>query len=193
MSNVEKKSQEEIKKVSRVGKKPVIIPEKVQVKIENSVLNAKGPLGELNVQLPKELNCSIDNGALNIDIDAYDKKHRALQGLTRMLCFNAVTGVMTGIERKLNVEGVGFKVEMKAARLLLSMGFSHPILFIPPKGISFETPNPNTIVVKGADKQAVGLVAAKIRAIRPPEPYKGKGIRYDGEYVRRKAGKTAAK
>ncbi|MBQ6269285.1 MAG: 50S ribosomal protein L6, partial [Bacteroidetes bacterium] len=94
---------------------------------------------------------------------------------------------------KLNVEGVGFKVEMKGARLLLSMGFSHPILFIPPKGISFETPNPNTIVVKGADKQAVGLVAAKIRAIRPPEPYKGKGIRYDGEYVRRKAGKTAAK
>lgn len=193
MSNIENNRQQENKKVSRVGKMPVVIPEKVQVKIENYILNAKGPLGELNVHLPSEINCSIKDNAINFDIDNYGKKDRSLQGLTRMLCFNAVTGVHSGFSRTLHIEGVGFKAEMKGTKLLLSVGFSHLILFIPPQGISFETPNQNTVKVKGIDKQIVGLVAAKIRSIRPPEPYKGKGIRYEGEYVRRKAGKTAAK
>jgi large subunit ribosomal protein L6 len=179
--------------VSRIGKMPVVVPDKVQVKIEDSVLRAKGPLGELSVHIPEGVSYNIQDDNIIFDRKDNNKKNRALHGLTRMLCANAITGVNTGFVRTLIIEGVGFRTEMKGTKLQLNMGFSHPILFIPPPGISFETPSPTTVKVKGIDKQVVGLVAAKIRAIRPPEPYKGKGIRFEGEYVRRKAGKTAAK
>lgn len=123
-----------------------------------------------------------------------DEKHiRALHGLTRALTFNMIEGVSKGFERTLIIEGVGYKAELRGNKLLLALGFSHPVLVIPPVGITFEVVNPNNIKVKGIDKQLVGLVASKIRDLRPPEPYKGKGIRYEGEYIRRKAGKTSAK
>ncbi len=179
--------------MSRIGNMPVVIPDKVQVKIEDSEMKVKGPLGEASVKIPKGVSYNLEDNNLTFTRENDHKKNRALHGLTRMLCFNAITGVSTGFERTLVVEGVGFKTEMKGPKLQLNMGFSHPIIFIPPPGISFETPTPTTIKIKGSDKQVVGLVSAKIRAIRPPEPYKGKGIRFEGEYIRRKAGKTAAK
>jgi len=179
--------------VSRIGKMPIVVPDKVQVKIENSVLKAKGPLGELTVSIPEGVDYAMESNVITFSRINDHKKNRALHGLVRQLCANAITGVSEGFTRTLNIEGVGLRTEMKGAKLQLNMGFSHPILFIPPQGISFETPNATTIKVKGADKQVVGLVSSKIRAIRPPEPYKGKGIRYEGEYIRRKAGKTATK
>ncbi len=179
--------------MSRIGKLPINVPGNVQVKIENLMLTAKGPLGELSVAIPEAIKYSFENNTITFSRDSENKKVRAMHGLTRTLCSNAVVGVSTGFSRVLQIEGVGYRTEMKGAKLQLNMGYSHPILFIPPQGISFEIPAPNTIKVSGHDKQVVGLVASKIRAIRPPEPYKGKGIRYAGEYVRRKAGKTASK
>ncbi|MBM2816626.1 MAG: ribosomal protein [Ignavibacteria bacterium] len=179
--------------MSRIGKKPVQIPAQVQVTVDNHILKAKGPKGELSVNLPSELEYQLDSKVLTFSRSVNDKNIRALHGLTRSLVANAVEGVSGGFTRQLKIEGVGYKVEMRGKRLLLAMGFSHPIVVIPPDGITLEAPNPNTIIITGSDKQLLGQVAAKIRSIRPPEPYKGKGIRYDGEFVRRKAGKTSSK
>ena len=179
--------------MSRIGKMPINIPDKVKVEIKEGMLNAKGPLGELNAPIPSEIQYSLDNGVLTFSRNSEMKKVRALHGLTRVLCYNAITGVMDGFTKTLQLEGVGYKTEMKGTNLQINIGFSHPVLVIPPKGIKFETPSANTIKVFGSDKQVVGQVSAKIREIRPPEPYKGKGIRYEGEVVRRKAGKTAGK
>lgn len=179
--------------MSRIGKKPIAIPDKVQVSVQDNVLKAKGPKGELELRIPSEIDYKIENKELVFSRKSDDKYIRALHGLTRALSFNVVEGVTNGFTRTLQIEGVGYKAELRGKKLSLAMGFSHAVLIIPPEGIQLEVPNVNTIKINGIDKQLVGQVAAKIRQIRPPEPYKGKGIRYEGEYVRRKAGKTAAK
>jgi large subunit ribosomal protein L6 len=179
--------------VSRIGKKPIEIPAKVQVKIEDRLLTAKGPKGELSFRLPDGIDYILENNTLTFSRRDDQKHTRALHGLTRAEVYNRIVGVSEGFTRTLLIEGVGYKVEMRGKNLLLSMGYSHPILFIPPDNVTIEAPNATTIKLSSNDKNALGLVAAKIRSIRPPEPYKGKGIRYEGEYIRRKAGKTSAK
>jgi large subunit ribosomal protein L6 len=179
--------------MSRIGLKPINVPDKVKVTIQGGILNAKGPLGEMSANIPADIKYSFENNILTFSRESEYKKIRALHGLTRALCFNAITGVNEGFTKTLILEGVGYKTEMKGTNLQLSVGYSHLVLVIPPKDVKFETPNPNTIKITGMDKQVVGQVSAKIREIRPPEPYKGKGIRYEGEYIRRKAGKTASK
>lgn len=179
--------------MSRIGKKPVVVPDKVKVTIEDRLLKAKGPKGELQLALASEIDYNIDNNVITFSRSSGDKKIRALHGLTRSLAFNVVEGVMNGFSKTLQIEGVGYKVEMKENNLMLSLGFSHAVAIVPPTGITLATPTTNSIVVSGIDKQLVGEVTAKIRALRPPEPYKGKGIRYAGEYIRRKAGKTTSK
>ncbi len=179
--------------MSRIGKKTIVVPEKVQVTIEDRLLKAKGPLGELSFRLPEGIDYVYENNEINFSRTSDLKHIRALHGLSRAEAFNAISGVNEGFMRTLIIEGVGFKAEMKGTKLMLSLGFSHPIVIIPPDGIAIETATPTNIKIKGIDKHVVGLVAAKIRSLRPPEPYKGKGVRYEGEYVRRKAGKTSAK
>ena len=178
--------------MSRIGNNPIIVPDKVQVSFEGNVIKVKGPKGEMEQVLPEEITYTFENNTIQFSRPNDEKRFRSLHGLTRALASNAVTGVSEGFAKNLQIEGVGFKAEMRGKKLMLSLGFSHPILFIPPDGIEFIVPNPNRIEVTGINKQLVGECAAKIRKLRPPEPYKGKGIRYEGEYVRRKAGKTAA-
>lgn len=179
--------------MSRIGLKPLNVPASVQVKIEGGVLSAKGPKGELSVNIPENIDCKMENNVINFTRANDEKKTRALHGLTRTLCSNAVVGVAEGFSKTLKIEGVGYKAEMKGKYLFLSMGYSHPIVVVPPAGLEFQTPQPTTIIVSGADKHLVGEFSAVIRKQRKPEPYKGKGIRYEGEYVRRKAGKTNTK
>ena len=179
--------------MSRIGKKPINIPDKVQVNVSGKNIKAKGPLGELSVEIPKSIDFNIDNKVLTFTRSSDDKKIRALHGLSRALTNNIIEGVLNGFSKTLKIEGVGYKVELKGEGLLLSLGYSHQIYFLPPVGIKFEVQGTNTIVIKGVDKQQVGSVAAKIRGLRPPEPYKGKGIRYDGEYIIRKEGKKTSK
>lgn len=179
--------------MSRIGKKPVEIPNNVSVSLENRVLTFKGPKGTLSFKLPKGIDYQLDGKVLSFVRNGDDKKVRSFHGLTRSIVNNIVIGVTNGFIKTLQIEGVGYKAEAKENKLLLSLGYSHPILFIPPKGITIETPSATMINISGIDKQVVGEVAAKIRKLRPPEPYKGKGIRYKDEYVRRKAGKSASK
>lgn len=179
--------------MSRIGKKPIVVPDKTQVKIEGRVLTAKGPKGELKIDLPAEISYNMEGNVLTFSRESEEKHIRALHGLTRARAFNTIEGVSNGFTRTLLIEGVGFKAEMRGEKLLLALGYSHPILVIPPDGVKIETASPTNIKIHGADKQVVGLLAAKIRSFRKPEPYKGKGVRYEGEYIRRKAGKTAAK
>lgn len=179
--------------MSRVGKKPVTVPDKVKVSIDDRLLTAKGPKGELKLTLPAEIDFTFENNTITFSRNSDNKKVRALHGLARALTFNVVEGVNNGFTKTLQIEGVGYKVEMKEKNLMLSLGFSHPVAVVPPAGIEIVTPTVNTITISGIDKQLVGEVAAKIRSLRPPEPYKGKGIRYVGEYIRRKAGKTTSK
>lgn len=179
--------------MSRIGNNPVQIPAKVQISISGSTLTAKGPLGEMSYTVPEGIEFKNEDNTITFSRTSNERHVRALHGLSRSLTANMVEGVSAGFEKVLGIEGVGFKAEMRGNNLMLSLGFSHPVLFLPPEGITFETPSPNSVKVKGIDKQLVGQVAAKIRAIRPPEPYKGKGVRYQGEYIRRKAGKAAAK
>lgn len=178
--------------MSRIGNKPIEIPDKVQVKIEGGVLTAEGPKGELSVNIPEGIGCNIENNILTFSRNDDAKRIKSLHGLTRSLAGNVIDGVSKGFEKTLKVEGVGYKVEQKGKNLLLSLGFSHPVYVVAIDGIELTAPNPTTIVVKGMDKQLVGQYAANIRKLRKPEPYKGKGIRYEGEYIRRKAGKTTA-
>lgn len=179
--------------MSRIGKKIITIPSNVQVTVQDSVLKAKGPKGELSVKLPEEIAFKIENSELTFSRESDQKDVRAKHGLSRALAFNTISGVATGFSKLLRITGVGYKAEMKNNHLLMSLGFSHQILLKAPAGVTFEVQNPTTVVVNGIDKQIVGEVASKIRSLRPPEPYKGKGIRYDNEYVRRKAGKTSSK
>jgi large subunit ribosomal protein L6 len=179
--------------VSRIGKKPIVIPDKVQVTIENGYLKAKGPKGAQEMKLSGEITYTMEDKLLTFSRNSDVKQIRAMHGLTRALAFNLIEGVTNGFAKTLQIEGVGYKAELRGTRLMLSLGYSHPILIVPPEGVQIETTNPTTIIVKGIDKQLVGEVSARIRRLRPPEPYKGKGIHYLGEYVRRKAGKTASK
>lgn len=178
--------------MSRIGKAPIPIPEKVEVNLNNNFLTCKGPKGELKRQLNQEMKVQIENGEILITRPSDSKSHRALHGLTRSLVANMIEGVDSGFSKKLEIVGVGYKAEMNGNNLLLTIGYSHPIVVNFPDTIQATVAAPNEIVIEGSDKELVGMIAAKIRSFRKPEPYKGKGIRYAGEFVRRKAGKTGA-
>jgi large subunit ribosomal protein L6 len=178
--------------VSRIGKKPIVIPNGVSVALKDGSVAVKGPKGELARQLHPELTVEVKDQHILVMRPSDEKRLRALHGLWRALIQNMVVGVKDGYTRKLEIVGVGYRAEMKGTRLNLNVGYSHPILFAPPDGIKIEAPTQTTITITGIDKQLIGLVAAKIRSFREPEPYKGKGIKYEGEFIRRKAGKTAA-
>lgn len=177
--------------MSRIGKLPISIPDKVDVKLDGGVMSVKGPKGELSQPVSPELSVEIKDGTITVDRPTNERNHRSLHGLTRTLINNMVVGVTEGFSKALAIEGVGYRAEMRGNTLVLALGYSHPIVFMPPEGIALATPTPNRIEISGADKVMVGEVAAKIRSFRKPEPYKGKGIRYENEVVRRKAGKTA--
>jgi len=176
--------------VSRVGKKPVNIKD-VTVTQDNNLIKVKGKLGELQTDVHPNMKIEIEGDELSVVRPNDQKQNRALHGLTRALIQNMVTGVSEGYSKTLDIIGVGYRVELKGKNLLINIGYSHPIYFIPPEEITIETPSNTQIVIKGIDKQLVGQVAAKIRSFRKPEPYKGKGIRYSDEVVVRKAGKAA--
>lgn len=177
--------------MSRVGKLPVEIPEGVTLDVKNNVITANGPKGELSVTVDPSIEVKQEEGSIQVLRPSDEKKHRALHGLYRALIANIVHGVSQGYEKRLQLLGVGFRAEIQGKNLFLSIGYSHDTIFRPPDGIEFATEGNNIIIVRGADKQLVGQVAAKIRSLRPPEPYKGKGLRYVDEYVRKKAGKSA--
>ncbi len=179
--------------MSRVGKKPISVPANVNVKFENGLCTVKGPKGELMFTVDPTITPVMDGQTLTFTRANDDKKVRALHGLTRAHIAWMVEGVSNGFTRNLQIEGVGYKVELRGKNLLLSLGYSHPILFMPPDGVEFAVATPTAFSVKGISKHLVGEVASKVRKLRPPEPYKGKGIRYEGEYIRRKAGKSAGK
>jgi large subunit ribosomal protein L6 len=177
--------------MSRIGKQPIEVPAGVSVAISPGRVIVNGPLGELSQHVPRRISIEHVDGQLVVTRPTDRGEDRALHGLARTLVANMVDGVTKGFEKRLEIQGIGYRVQLKGSDLELAVGFSHPVAYKPPKGISFEVPQPTMIVVKGIDKQQVGQVAAEIRSIRPPEPYKGKGIRYAGEYVRRKVGKRA--
>lgn len=179
--------------MSRIGIKPVDLPAGVEVKVDgNNVVTVKGPKGELTEQISKLLKIEVKDGVVTVSRDSDAKAYREQHGLARTLIYNMVTGVTQGYEKKLELVGVGYKAEKKGNKLVMNLGFSHPIELPDPDGITTETPDATTIIVKGIDKAQVGNYAANIRAYRRPEPYKAKGIRYEGEYIRRKEGKTGA-
>lgn len=179
--------------MSRIGKKPVTLNDKVKINQSEKMVEVSGPKGSLKVGLVDGVKIELSNGEMNITRNDDSKKNRALHGLYRSLIQNMVTGVTDGFSKKLELVGIGYRAEMKGNALVMMLGYSHPTVFVPPQSITIDVPNPNTVIVTGIDKQLVGLVASKIRSFRKPEPYKGKGIKYENEYVRRKAGKTAAK
>lgn len=179
--------------MSRIGKKPVVITDKVKFNQKDRRLEVSGPNGSLNLDLKEGINVSVSGNEILFTRENETKKFKSLHGLYRSLLQNMVTGVSEGFSKKLELVGIGYRAEIKGKNLVMMLGFSHPTVFCPPDDIKLEVPNPNTVIVKGASKELVGLVAAKIRSFRQPEPYKGKGIKYENEYIRRKAGKTAAK
>lgn len=177
--------------MSRVGRLPIVIPSGVEVEIKGSHVRVKGPKGELSHTFPPVVKISKDDGTLSVERLSDEKFHRAMHGTARAVIFNMVEGVSNGFEKILEIHGVGYRAEMTGNKLTLSLGYSHPIEVDPPEGIAFEVLDRNNVIkITGYDKQVVGQVAAEIRGMRPVEPYKGKGIRYRGEHVRRKAGKA---
>lgn len=180
--------------MSRVGKIPVPIPQKVQVSIQAHRVRVEGPLGTLEREFPAAIRITRSDGAIVVErTDPADPRQGALHGLVRTLIRNMVQGVTQGFSRRLEIVGVGYKAEKRGDQVVLSLGYSHPIEYTPPPGIEIATPTPTVMEVKGIDREVVGQTAAILRKFRPPEPYKGKGIKYAGEQVRRKAGKTGAK
>jgi large subunit ribosomal protein L6 len=177
--------------MSRIGKQPVDLPKGVEARLENGTLRVKGPKGSLELKVNPEMKVSIEDGVLTVERPSEQANHKALHGLTRSLVANMVQGVTQGFERKLEIVGVGYRAEKKPHGITLHLGFSHTIDYPAPEGIELDVPQQTEVVVRGSDKQLVGQVAAEIRGFRPPEPYKGKGVRYAGEQIRRKAGKTA--
>jgi large subunit ribosomal protein L6 len=177
--------------MSRVGKSPIEIPKGVTVTIDGRSVKVKGPKGELATEMTGDITASVEENVLKLERSSETKETRSLHGTMRALVANTVTGVSEGFFKNLDIIGVGYSAELKGKDLHLKLGFSHPCVFAPPKGVEIEVPAATRIVVRGIDRQQVGQVAADIRALRPPEPYKGKGIRYHNEYVRRKAGKLA--
>jgi len=176
--------------MSRIGKMPIAVPSGVDVTVEGATIKVKGSKGELSRTLSDRVSIDLADGTLTVNRVDDSREARALHGLTRALVFNMVTGVAEGYTKSLEIQGVGYRAAMKGSDLELQVGFSHSVVVEAPEGITFEVPEPTRINVSGIDKELVGQVAADIRKIRPPEPYKGKGIRYVGEYVRRKAGKA---
>jgi large subunit ribosomal protein L6 len=177
--------------MSRIGKRPIEIPGGVTVSVEPGRVAVSGPLGSLQQQVPQRMQVKQEDGTLIVTRPTERGEDRALHGLTRTLIANMVEGVTKGFEKRLEIQGVGYRAALRGTDLELSVGYSHPVTVKPRMGITFEVPAPTQVVVKGTDKQIVGQTAAEIRKVRPPEPYKGKGIRYEGEYVRRKVGKRA--
>jgi large subunit ribosomal protein L6 len=177
--------------VSRIGKKPIEVPAGVIVSVDPGRVTVSGPKGELRQQVPARMEITQDDGTVTVTRPTERGEDRALHGLTRTLIANMVEGVTNGFEKRLEIQGVGYRAALSGTNLELQVGYSHPVRVTPREGISFEVPVPTQIVVRGIDKQIVGQTAAEIRKVRPPEPYKGKGIRYEGEYVRRKVGKRA--
>jgi large subunit ribosomal protein L6 len=177
--------------MSRIGRQPIDLPAGVSVSVSPGRVQVNGPLGELSQDIPGRITVSQEDGTLVVTRPTDRGEDRALHGLTRSLVANMVEGVTKGFEKRLEIQGVGYRAGLRGSDLELIVGFSHPVVIAPRAGISFEVPAPNQVVVKGIDKQLVGQVAAEVRKVRPPEPYKGKGIRYEGEYVRRKVGKRA--
>ncbi|WP_394176073.1 50S ribosomal protein L6 [Guptibacillus hwajinpoensis] len=176
--------------MSRVGLKPVEIPSGVTIDIKGDVVTVKGPKGELYRTFSSDIKVNIEENVLTVARPSDHKEHRALHGTTRSLIANMVEGVTKGYEKGLEIIGVGYRASKSGEKLILNVGYSHPVEMVPEQGIDIEVPSNTKVVVKGIDKERVGAVAANIRAVRTPEPYKGKGIRYEGEYVRRKEGKT---
>jgi len=177
--------------MSRIGRKPIPIPEAVAVELAPGRVAVKGPKGELARDLSPEMKVEQESGAVTVQRPTDRGEHRALHGLTRSLIANMVEGVVDGFEKRLEIQGVGYRAQLKGKSLEMALGYSHPVSVEPPEGIEFEAPSPTEVIVRGIDKQLVGQVAADIRKRRPPEPYKGKGIRYRGEHVARKVGKRA--
>ena len=177
--------------MSRIGREPITVPAGVTVTVaEGNVVTVKGPLGELSNKFAAELSIKMEDGKILVTRPNDDKEVRSLHGLTRTLINNMVVGVTQGYEKKLEIVGVGYRAEKQSGKIVLGLGYSHPVIFEETNGVKFDVPNTTTIIVKGIDKQEVGQVAAVIRSKRPPEPYLGKGIKYTGERIRRKAGKT---
>jgi large subunit ribosomal protein L6 len=178
--------------MSRIGRMPIVVPKDVKISFDSTKVEVTGPKGHLSQFLPPRIALSVDGDKVLIRREAEDRPSRALHGLTRSLIANMVTGVTKGFERRLEIIGIGFRADIEKNALKLSVGFSHPVLYPIPEGIRVEVEKQTQITVRGIDKQQVGTVAAKLRSIKPPEPYKGKGIRYLGEHIRKKVGKTKA-
>ena len=176
--------------MSRIGNAPVELPSGVEARVDEGAVVVKGPKGSLTQALDSRISCSVEDGVLPVARQDDERESRALHGLTRALIANMVVGVSVGYTKELQAVGVGYRGALKGSTLELQVGFSHPVVFEAPEGITFEVPEPTKFIISGIDKQLVGQVAANIRSVRPPEPYKGKGIRYVDEYVRRKAGKA---
>jgi large subunit ribosomal protein L6 len=177
--------------MSRIGKRPIEVPTGVTVQLEPGRVAVTGPLGALQQEIPQRMQIAQEQGVVTVTRPTERGEDRALHGLTRTLIANMVEGVTKGFEKRLEIQGVGYRATLKGTDLELQVGYSHPVVVKPRTGITFEVPAPTQVVVRGTDKQQVGQTAAEIRKVRPPEPYKGKGIRYEGEYVRRKVGKRA--
>ncbi|MBA2261051.1 MAG: 50S ribosomal protein L6 [Solirubrobacterales bacterium] len=177
--------------MSRIGRKPIPVPDGVSVTIEPGVVRVAGPRGDLSEVVSRDITIAQEDGRLVVTRPTDRGEHRALHGLTRSLVANMVEGVTSGFTRSLEIQGVGYRAQLRGSDLELALGYSHPVSIKAPQGIEFEVPQPTRVVVKGNSKQAVGQIAANIREQRPPEPYKGKGIRYEGEHVARKVGKRA--
>jgi large subunit ribosomal protein L6 len=177
--------------LSRIGRQPIAVPDGVTVDIEPGMVSVKGPKGELRQAVSPDMKVTQSDGTLTVERPTDRGEHRALHGLTRSLIANMVVGVTDGYEKRLEIQGVGYRARLQGKSLELSVGYSHPVSVSAPDGIEFEVPQPTQVVVRGIDKQLVGEIAARIRRTRPPEPYKGKGVRYAGEHVRRKVGKRA--
>lgn len=179
--------------MSRIGKQPIAVPQGVDVKIDGSVITVKGPKGQLTKEFHRDINIALEEGQLLVTRPTDNKLHRSLHGLTRTLLNNMVTGVTNGFQKGLELAGVGYRAAKQGNKLVLTVGYSHPVEIEPGEGIEIEVPAATKIIVKGIDKEKVGALAANIRSVREPEPYKGKGIKYEGEVIRRKVGKTGGK
>ena len=177
--------------MSRIGRKPIPVPDGVTVSIAPGEVSVKGPKGELSQDVNRDMKVSQDDGELTVERPSDRGEHRALHGLTRSLIANMVVGVTDGYEKRLDIQGVGYRARLQGKSLELALGYSHPVSISAPDGIEFEVPQPTQVIVRGIDKQLVGETAAQVRKARPPEPYKGKGVRYEGEHVARKVGKRA--
>jgi large subunit ribosomal protein L6 len=177
--------------MSRIGRQPITIPDGVSIEIAPELVSVKGPKGELSERVDRDMKVEQEDGSVVVSRPSDRGEHRALHGLTRTLIFNMVAGVTEGFEKRLEIQGVGYRAQLKGKNLELALGYSHPVAIDAPENVEFEVPQPTQVIVRGISKQVVGETAARIRKQRPPEPYKGKGIRYEGEYVARKVGKRA--